>query len=88
MTLEKRSKLRLNDAFARLLGKSQHFSKFVLRSVFHFEVSPVMRLMEESRKNIYTPPVTEVIEIKQGSVICVSGEIPVFEHGWDLDFNQ
>ena len=56
--------------------------------MFHFEVSPVMRLMEESRKNIYTPPVTEVIEIKQGSVICVSGEIPVFEHGWDLDFNQ
>lgn len=47
-----------------------------------------MRNMEESHKNTYKAPVTEVIEIKQGSVICVSGEIPVFEHGWDLDFNQ
>ena len=42
--------------------------------------------MEESRNNIYEPPVTEVIEMVQEGIVCASGEVPDFGHGWDLDF--
>jgi len=42
--------------------------------------------MEDSRKNTYELPVMKVIEIRQKGIICDSGEVPGFEHGWDLDF--
>ena len=44
--------------------------------------------MEESRKIIYRPPVTEVVEVKFEGIVCDSGagEVPDMEHGWDLEF--
>ena len=42
--------------------------------------------MEESRKIIYEPPVTEVFVVKTEGIVCASGEVPGMEHGWDLDF--
>ena len=42
--------------------------------------------MEVSRIIKYEPPVTEVIEFRQEGIVCASGEVPDFQHGWDLDF--
>jgi hypothetical protein len=51
--------------------------------------------MEDSRKIIYEPPVTEVFVVKTEGIICSSdnnrnapGAVPGMEHGWDLDFNR
>ena len=52
-----------------------------------------MRLMEDSRKIIYEPPVTEVFVVKTEGIVCssdnnrnVPGAVPGMGHGWDLDF--
>ena len=48
--------------------------------------------MEESRKIIYEPPVTEVFVVKTEGIVCASdknvpGAVPGMGHGdWDLDF--
>ena len=49
--------------------------------------------MEDSRKIIYEPPVTEVFVVKTEGIVCssdnnrnVPGAVPGMGHGWDLDF--